>query len=103
MKLAKRAGGQEWLDEFSEALKDFIKVSNFQEFLSNHKTFYKKMEEDTKWRMSKIDYVKTLEEYYHKEYNSYNFILGLVCHGGGYSIRLKKPNGKLDVYYIGGA
>lgn len=97
--LITRAGTEENLNEYRDAIKEFTQKSNFAEFWDENKELYSKIIDCTIEDSHKVDWVKTLEDYYNQSQNSYNIVLNPLINGG-YGPRIKAKNGKLDLYNI---
>ena len=100
--LYKRAGGEELLMEFIEALRDFAKESNFMQFWEKHTQFYQATVSKVKETMAGQDYVATLENYFGMQQSSYNIVLAPLFHSGGFGPRVEQNPDKFDIYHISG-
>jgi len=94
------AGGEASLKDFSEALRDFSRESDFHAFYSSHEEYYR----DNVYRVASSlgdwDYVQELQDYFGIEYESFNIIpVSLYGGGGGFGPRVER-DGNLDVYSI---
>lgn len=95
-----RAGGGESLNSFVSKLQSFAVDSNFKEFYTNNKEFYKNLTKSVEEILSDYDLAKDLNDYYGMKKNSYNLILAPLFHPGGYGPQVKRVDGTYDVYGI---
>jgi hypothetical protein len=100
--LKKRAGGEERLEEFVKALRDFARQTQFMAFFEAHKGVYLQAVLDAFEKMKDIDYIGTLENYYGMKQHSYNIILAPLFHDGGFGPRIEQADGACDIYNIRG-
>lgn len=99
--LIKRAGSEKKLVTFADALREFAKETSFMTFFETEKSFYRKIENDTKRTIGDFDYIKFLEDYYGKKQSSYNVILASLFHSGGFGTSIERDEG-YDIYDICG-
>lgn len=95
-----RAGGEENLEAFIEALRDFAIKSNFMDFFNAHKDFYSTLINDVKVRLGKYKDVSMLEDFYGISKNSYNIIIATLYPNGGYGPQIESEPSKYDIYCI---
>ena len=98
----KRSGGRKKLDNFIAQLKDFAVKSGFKTFYDKRADYFKEIELSVKNKMENINYIKILEDYFQMRQKSYNIILALLSHPGGYGVARKGKDGTLDIYNITG-
>jgi len=96
------AGGEKQLAEFIEALRDFARVSNFQEFFEAHRDTYRSILIKVRREMIGTDWISDLEDYYGMKKESYNIILAPLFHQGGYGPQLQWPDGRCELFNISG-
>ncbi|MHC4714454.1 MAG: DUF4932 domain-containing protein [Planctomycetota bacterium] len=96
-----RAGGQESLDEFMAALRDFAVESDFEGFYGAHRDLYAKLEEAVRALVDPAD-ILALEKYFGVSAKDYTIILAPMLHRGGYGPRLDFPDGTFQIYAICG-
>ncbi|MFC1551091.1 DUF4932 domain-containing protein [Candidatus Latescibacterota bacterium] len=95
------AGGEENLNVFVEKVRAFARETNFSEFYNGHIELYETMLANYRGKMKRA-YVDDLEEYYGFAQGSYTIILSPLFHPGGFGPTIRRPNGMIDSYYIGG-
>jgi hypothetical protein len=100
--LKRRAWGEDNLKDFVEKLRDFVEESNFMEFYSQHSSLYRTITENVEAKIEGRNYVDILEDYFGMENHSYNIILALLFHPGGFGPRLERDDGRFDIYNICG-
>jgi hypothetical protein len=96
-RLLERGGGDENLEQYRIALKQFAELSNFEDFWNSRIPLYNQILDLTIAEMGEIDLVKVLEDYYNETQASYNIILS-PAFSGGYGPRIPTNNGKYDIY-----
>lgn len=94
-----RAGGQEKIDEFINALRQFAEDTNFKKFYNSHIEFYNQMIDLNIQPIKGEDYINQIENYYGVKNNSYNIILSPVTHPGGYGPSVENEYGN-NIYSI---
>lgn len=93
-----RASGNENLEEYRKALKEFFAKSDFEKFWQETEPFYNKVLELTVAELGTIDWIGILEDYYGKgAIHSYNITINPAFRGG-YGPRLPSAKGGLDIY-----
>ena len=100
--ILKRAGGKKNMDQFITELRDFAIESNFMDFYNRHISLYEIIQNDVKRKLEGVNTIEALEKYFGIKNHSYNILVVPLFHGGGYGPRVKRSDGKLDVFYIGG-
>ena len=100
--LEMRAGGSKQLQDFYEALSDFMKISKFRAFYESNMPLYQKCVDDTVKVLEGEDYIADIENYYGIKQNTYNIILTPLFHEGGFGPRVLNENGGYDIYNIMG-
>jgi hypothetical protein len=100
--LIERAQGEANLQEFVQALREFARDTQFMDFFNRHHSLYQSIEADIRNKLGDNDYIGLLENYYGIHQHSYTIIPALLFHGGGFGPRMTRPDGSLDIYYIGG-
>lgn len=100
--LIRRAGGEERLEDFIDALWDFGQKSAFMEFFEAHQKDFDRMAASVRAKIKGLNFVSDIEDYYGMSSSSYNLILAPLFHPGGYGPRVRLPDGTHDVFYIGG-
>lgn len=93
------AGGEKNLNEYRESINEFVVESNFERFWNDNIVFYGNVIDLTLRISHKVDWVKTLEDYYNQSQNSYNIILSPLSYSGT-GPNLPADNGKEDLYNI---
>ncbi len=97
-----RVGGQEALDRFMVLLRDFARETDFETFYRNHAAVYDSMVARVRTTISGEEYIKDLEEYFGARQRSYHIILAPLFHSGGFGVRSARPDGGLDIFFVGG-
>ncbi|MDD4051342.1 MAG: DUF4932 domain-containing protein [candidate division Zixibacteria bacterium] len=100
--LLMRAGGREALDRFMVLLRDFARETDFETFYKNHGAVYDSMVARVRTTISSEEYIKDLEEYFGARQHSYHIILAPLFHSGGFGVRSARPDGGLDIFFVGG-
>lgn len=95
-----RAGGQEKLDEFMEALRQFAADTKFDEFYNSNIEYYKKMVNLNANTIKNKNYIEEVENFFGKKNNSYTVILASLVHSGGFGSNIKLENGESDIYSV---
>lgn len=95
-----RAGGQEKLDEFMEALRQFAADTKFDEFYNSNIEYYKKMVNLNANTIKNKNYIEEVENFFGKKNNSYTVILASLVHPGGFGSNIKLENGESDIYSV---
>jgi hypothetical protein len=97
--IKQRAGGEERLNQFVEALRDFAVESQFMVFFSAHEVTYLQIVDNTNYELEWFDYLTPLETYCGWKLHSYNLILAPLF-SGGFGPRIERPDGTYDAYVI---
>ncbi len=100
--LQRRAWGEDNLKDFVEKLRDFVEKSKFMDFYGAHHELYGTITENVEAKIEGRNYVDILEDYYGMENHSYNIILALLFHPGGFGPRMERDDGRFDIYNICG-
>ncbi|MFC1502162.1 DUF4932 domain-containing protein, partial [bacterium] len=101
-RLVQRAGSIEKLNEFTSALRDFVKISQFEDFFNAHQSYYNVLTHNVnKILQDQISFKERLEDFYGESKHSYQIILGPLIKGGGYGPQIIKNN-KKEIYCIMG-
>lgn len=95
--LINRAIGEENLENYRIALKEFIQKSRFKDFWKQNQDLYGKILDKTVAASGDMDWIKALEEYYNFSQHSYSIIIS-PCFQGGYGPQIKAKNGEWDIY-----
>ena len=98
----KRAGSKEKLLEFIEALREFAVDTDFMDFFKRNEPVFNVMINRTKRHFKGLNIVTTIENYFRMRQNSYNIIHVPLFHNGGFGAIVDTPDGKRDVFFIGG-
>jgi hypothetical protein len=69
-----RGGGKKNLEQYRKSIKQFTKTSKFEDFWNSKISFYDQILDITISGMSKIDLVKTMEDYFNETQESYNIM-----------------------------
>lgn len=93
--LVQRAGGRDRIDAFVTALREFARVSRFNDFYEANRGMFTAVETATRSRLDDLDYTGKLEQYHGQKKDSYTIVLGLLLHPGGYGPAVDK-----DVYNL---
>jgi hypothetical protein len=99
--LIRRAGGQERLEAFFEALRDFAKASSFMDFYEAHQPFYETIARNVSAKVGAMD-VDMLEDYYGVKQHSYRIIPAPLFHSGGFGPRIRHEDGRYDIFSVCG-
>jgi len=99
--LKNRAGKNDNLKDFAQALRDFAVDSRFLDFFSSHKDYYKQITDSIEQGLPVLDYIKVIENYYGSFNKSYNIIVSPLFHSGGYGSSIYADQGEL-IYSIQG-
>ena len=95
--LIKRAQGEQYLNEYQQAIHEFAVKTNFNQFWKQHKSFYNQIIELSAFELSEMDWIFALEKYFNSSHNSYNIIISPLLRGG-YGLSIPAENGKKDLY-----
>lgn len=100
--LKMRAGGEEQLEKFVGALRDFARETKFMEFFKEHGGFYSQVVSGVKKPLADLNIVGVLEDYFGKEFaQSYTVIL-VPLFQGNYGPRVRQADGTYAFYSICG-
>lgn len=98
--LTTRAGGENILDEFADALRRFAGESDFTLFYEEHQDFYQQLVESVRRDFDQENLVSDLEGFFGVEQASYTIILApYMFLSGGYGSRIHE-SGKFHCYEI---
>jgi hypothetical protein len=100
--LTGRARGEKNLMDFVEKLRDFAVESKFMDFYNNHSGLYEAIRNNALEKIEGRNYIDIIEEYYGMQNHSYNIILALLFHPGGFGPRIEREDGSFDIYNICG-
>lgn len=100
--LINRAGGEENLMDFIQKMRDFARESKFNRFFEDNADLYRTVTENVVSKIKDKNYVDVIEDYYGIKNHSYNIILALLFHPGGFGPRIERGDGSFDVYNICG-
>ena len=100
--LIKRIAGLDSFKIFIEYLRDFSKVSSFEDKFKSNVPYYKGLIFDVQKNLEHFDYVKELESFYGVKNKSYNLILVPLYGHVGYGPFLTMKNGEKHIYNIMG-
>nr|BAL56854.1 hypothetical conserved protein [uncultured Acetothermia bacterium] len=98
--LKARAGGEKQLKRFVEALRNFAHETQFMVFFKAHQGFFSQMVAKAYRNLTRIDIVEELERYYGMKQHSYTIILAPLFHQGGFGAKIRRADGRFDVYAI---
>ena len=98
--LIRRAGGKDNLRLYRDAIYDFAKKSDFEQFWNSKKEFYNQILSLTYEQLKDMDPVKLIEEYYKDSCNSYNMVLCPLFGNCNYGPKIELRNGKQDIYSL---
>ena len=94
-------GGVDIKDEFISQIRDFAKVTNFNEFYSQHQDYYDELKSKMLDLIGGENCIHRLHEFYGTEQNHYYaMIVPLLGVGNGYGPSIPGENGKSDVYCL---
>ena len=93
--------GEQKLQEFLQALRDFAVESDFVDFFERNQEFYLAIENRTKDTLGDMT-PATLENYYGAKQNSHSIIIVPLLGGVGYGPRVERGDSSLDIYNIMG-
>ena len=96
----RRAGGRGAVREWLAALSDFSSKSRFPEFYDSQKATFDRVTANLKAQVDNVDFVKQLEDYFGTSQHSYNIVLGMLIHSGGFGPRYQRPGGAFDIYGV---
>jgi hypothetical protein len=99
--VCKRAGSREKLLDFFEAMREFYRESDFQQFLDEHAGFYDSCSSATRDTMRGIT-IATLEDYYGLRKHEYHIVLAPLLHPGGFGPQIALPDGSLEIFSVNG-
>ena len=77
-----RSGGDDNLEQYRKAIKQFAEVSNFEEFWNSKIPFYNQILDLTIENMGEIDLVETMENYFNETQDIYCVIITPAFQGG---------------------
>jgi len=101
-RLIQRAGSLEKLDEYTAALQNFIRISQFMNFFKDQQSYYDILTHNViKTLQDQISFEELLEDFYGESKHSYQIIIGPLIKGGGYGPQIIK-DGKKETYCIMG-
>lgn len=100
--VVRRAKGRDRLEQFVAALRDFARVSYFEEFWQAHQSFYDSVVAAPRIEIADKNYAGILEDYYGVKQHGYYIVYAPILHDGGYGPRIAYPDGGYDVYQISG-
>jgi hypothetical protein len=96
--LVDRAGGEEHLERFADALRDFARASDFMQFYDQHRDLYDLQVAEVEELTSGLDYVGTLQTFFGDSRKSYGIILSPLF-AGGYGITVLTDDGH-EIYGV---
>jgi len=100
--LKMRAGGEEQLEEFVGALRDFARETRFMEFFKEHGGFYSQVLSGVKKPLADLNIVGVLEEYFGKEFRQSYTVILVPLFQGNYGPRVRQAEGTYAFYSICG-
>lgn len=100
--LLKRAGGNEQMVRFADAMRAFAVASGFAKFYNNHIPFYTQIAEETSRNVENTDAIKVLEEYYGEKKSSYTVVISPLFGKHSYGPQIELTKGNKEVYCIMG-
>ena len=92
-----RAGGEDNLEKYRLALKQFASDSRFEDFWKSKIPYYQQIVAYTVDSLGEFDPSEVIAHYYNESKKSYNVILSPAL-GCGYGIRVADRNNELDIY-----
>jgi hypothetical protein len=98
--ITKRAGGEQRLNQFLSALRDFARETKFMAFFGANKESYRRMVDGVRMKARDVDYIGVLESYYKIRQHSYTIMLMPLSHELGFGVNLKRTNSALDLYQM---
>lgn len=98
--IKKRAGGEQRLNQFIGALRDFARATKFMSFYNAHRKDYQRMVEGMRSNAKSLDLVGVLENYYGMRQHSYNVMLMPLAIELGYGVNVRRDDGTLDIYQM---
>lgn len=93
-------GGDINIIAFVEALRDFVKDSDFKSFFDSNFDYYEALRSKTLRTLGDTDYMGALEEYVGEKQGKYHIILGPLLHHGGFGPRIVRDRGVTDLFSI---
>ncbi len=100
--IVERAGSKEALEKFIDALRKFAVETKFMSFYNEHKPVYEKIVKGIRDKIGDNNYVGEIEKYYGISQKSYNIIVALLLHQGGFGPRIEREKNRFDLYSIVG-
>jgi Domain of unknown function (DUF4932) len=99
-KIKQRAGGEQSLEQFLTALRDFARETKFADFYEANKGVYLHSINDTRTRLSAIDYAGAMESYFGMKQPSYTLMLAPLSKEVGFASNIKRDDGARDIYGV---
>ncbi len=94
------SGGKDQLKDFSQALRDFSRTSNFSGFYNEHQDYYRENLLQVFTFLEQRDYDTEVQNYFGMEYNSFNVLpVPLYGGGGGFGPNVERGD-SVDAYCI---
>lgn len=100
--LEMRAGGEEQLEKFVGALRDFARETKFMEFFKEHGGFYSQVVSGVKGLLGDLDVVGVLERYFGMELTQSYTVILVPLFQGNYGPRVRQVDGTYAFYSICG-
>jgi hypothetical protein len=97
-----RIDGMDSLRVFLDLLKDFARISSFNDFFLSHSAFYQQEIDSTIGEMDSVNYVRQLEAFYGRRLLSYNIVLVPLYSFVGYGNSIVHKNGRREAFDIMG-
>lgn len=94
----RRAGGEDRLNEFVDALRDFARQSRFETFFAAHQGTFEQVVDGT--RSAVENAVDVLRAYSGMEIAGSTVVVGMLLHHGGFSATVEHQTGETDVFAV---
>ena len=93
----KRSGGNDNLEQYRKAIKQFAEKTDFEAFWNSKVLFYNQILDLTIAEINDIDLTKVLEGYFNEAFDSYNITISPLFIGG-YGVNITDADGKVAIY-----
>jgi hypothetical protein len=93
------SGGQKIIDELTDLLRDFEKVTDFNKFIPKINHYYKESLLRVNNLCEKYLFVEVIENFYGKSSNNCHFIISNL-NKGNFGIHFKNENNNIDMYSV---
>jgi len=95
--LMSRSGRGDNLEQYRKSIKQFAEISDFETFWNSKVPFYNQILDLTVTEIGRMDFAKTVEDYFNETQESYNIIIAPAFRGG-YGPRIPASEGKYNIY-----